>query len=72
MKIGKFVLGDPLKTDNIAAQKLNKGRALAIFASDVLSSVAYATESILITLTVVYATEWSLPIAGAIIILRLV
>ena len=69
MKIGKFVLGDPLKTDNIAAQKLNKGRALAIFASDVLSSVAYATESILITLTVVYATEWSLPIAGAIIML---
>jgi amino acid transporter len=40
-------LGDPLHSDQIEHQRLGKPTALAVFASDNLSSSAYATEEIL-------------------------
>lgn len=69
MNLARFIFGDPLKTENIASERLSKVKALAIFASDVLSSVAYATESILLTLGAALAAVLSLPIAASIVAL---
>jgi amino acid transporter len=41
------LLGDPIPTDQLAHERLGKPTALAVFASDNLSSSAYATEEIL-------------------------
>src|SRR5882672_11227679 len=41
------LLGPPLGTDQLAHERLGKPTALAVFASDNLSSSAYATEEIL-------------------------
>jgi amino acid transporter len=42
-----LVLGAPIPTSREAHERLNKARALAVFSSDALSSVAYATEEIM-------------------------
>jgi amino acid transporter len=44
------LFGRPLSSDEEAAERLSKVKALAVFSSDNLSSVAYATEAILFTL----------------------
>lgn len=44
------MFGRPLSSDEEAAERLSKVKALAVFSSDNLSSVAYATEAILFTL----------------------
>jgi len=44
------VLGPPLPTAHLIHERLGKSTALAIFSSDALSSVAYATEEMLRTL----------------------
>ena len=41
------VLGPPLSTDQLEHERLGKPTALAVFASDALSSTAYATEEII-------------------------
>src|SRR6476661_3554601 len=46
-RIKKRLLGPPLSTDVLDHQRLGKPTALAVFASDNLSSSAYATEEIL-------------------------
>lgn len=69
MNLSRFIFGDPLKTENLASERLTKTKALAIFASDVLSSVAYATESILLTLGAALSVSLSLPIAATIVAL---
>jgi amino acid transporter len=43
----RAILGKPLPTSALAHERLGKPTALAVFASDNLSSVAYATEEIL-------------------------
>jgi amino acid transporter len=43
----RFLLGDPLPTAHESHQRLSIWQALAVFSSDALSSVAYATEEIL-------------------------
>ncbi|MDR1236196.1 MAG: APC family permease [Holosporaceae bacterium] len=63
----RFIFGDPLKTENLASERLTKIKALAIFSSDILSSVAYATEEILLALGILFSCAFSLPIAGTII-----
>ena len=70
----KFLVGVPLETETLSHQKLPKWKALAIFSSDALSSVAYATQEILIPLSIVSiaAVSWSLPIGLAISILLLI
>ncbi|HXU86921.1 MAG TPA: APC family permease [Verrucomicrobiae bacterium] len=49
-KARRAVFGRPLSSDEEAAERLSKVKALAVFSSDNLSSVAYATEAILFTL----------------------
>src|SRR6202035_3951422 len=41
------LLGQPLKTEDLHAERLGKPVALAVLSSDVMSSCAYASESIL-------------------------
>jgi amino acid transporter len=46
-RIKNALLGPPLRTERLAHERLGKPTALAVFASDNLSSSAYATEEIL-------------------------
>src|SRR5215212_10089885 len=61
----RLLLGNPLPSEAYAHQRLNKAKALAVFSSDALSSVAYATEEILLVLMTagVAALALSMPIA---------
>ena len=70
----RFLVGQPLTTEQQHHERLNKITALAVFSSDALSSVAYATEAILAALLLggLGAAAFSLPIAGAIVVLLLV
>jgi len=67
----KLIIGRPLANTEVTHQRLSKKIALAVFSSDALSSVAYATEEILLVLVTagVAALHFSLPIAIAISIL---
>ncbi|WP_119344335.1 APC family permease [Facilibium subflavum] len=47
MKLGRFFFGDPIPKAHAEEQTLSKKHALAVFSSDALSSVAYATGEIL-------------------------
>ena len=73
-ELKRLFVGRPLATEQLAHERLSKRIALAVFASDALSSVAYATEAILIALIV--ASEMALnlvtPIAGAIGLLLII
>jgi len=46
-RVKRLILGRPLPTASLVHERLGKSTALAIFSSDALSSVAYATEEIL-------------------------
>lgn len=46
----RFVVGQPLATSEEQHQRLGRPTALAVFASDAISSTAYATEEILLVL----------------------
>jgi amino acid transporter len=48
----EWVLGEPLPTRRLAAEQLNKIRALAAFSPDALSSIAYANQEIYLGLVV--------------------
>jgi amino acid transporter len=67
-------LGRPLETSAAPHQAIGKAPALAIFASDALSSVAYATEEILLILALAGTIYFglSIPIAIAICLLLLI
>src|SRR5262245_66205198 len=60
-----LIVGSPMRTAEQVHQRLTKTKALAIFSSDNLSSVAYATEEILLVLVVggTAAIKLSMPIA---------
>ncbi len=69
--IKRLILGRPFRSDHLGHTLLPKKIALAIFASDPLSSVAYATQEILLILTLgalsyLYLTPW---IAAAVVLL---
>lgn len=66
-----FLLGLPLATRRAAEERLSKRVALAVFSSNNLSSVAYATEEILLVLVVAgtAATMWTVPVSLAIVVL---
>jgi amino acid transporter len=53
MKIGQMLIGKPLATKDLPHQAISNPVGLAVFASDALSSTAYATEEILIILSIV-------------------
>lgn len=46
-----FLLGNPLHTEQTKHQRLSNGIALAVFSSDAISSVAYATGEIILVLS---------------------
>ncbi|MFL5804089.1 MAG: APC family permease [Roseiflexaceae bacterium] len=70
----RLILGQPLETAAAPHQTIGKAVGMAVFASDALSSVAYATEEILLVLAAAGAIFFSfaLPIAGAIAVLLVV
>ena len=71
MVLKRWLVGDPLKSTQAAHQRLSKTIALAIFSSNAISSVAYATEEILLVLVLAgtAAIAWSIPISLAILFL---
>jgi len=64
----RILIGRPLSSQYLAHEKLPKWKALAVLSSDAMSSVAYATEEILIPLSIfaLAAMSWSMPVALAI------
>jgi len=66
-----WLLGRPLSTADAPHQTIPKRVGLAVFASDALSSTAYATQEILVVLAVAGAAAFSLafPIAIGIVVL---
>lgn len=69
-KIRRILIGDPLHNSQQQHELIPKWKALALLAADALSSIAYATEEIIIPLALsglAYATTWSLPISLAIL-----
>jgi amino acid transporter len=70
----KVFVGRPLPTAQARHERLSKRTALALFASDALSSVAYATEEILLILVTagVAALAFTVPIGIAISLLIVV
>ncbi len=59
-KLRRFLIGEPLDTAEAKHHRLPKFLALPVFASDALSSSAYATEEILLVLT-----KYAVPALGA-------
>ena len=72
--VKRWLVGDPLKTAQVAHERLSKRIALAVFSSDALSSVAYATEEILLVLILAgtAAVTLSIPISLAIVLLLII
>lgn len=70
----RLLIGEPLRNEQAAHERLTKTKALAVFSSDALSSVAYATEEILLMLVLAgtAALSLALPIAAAIIVLLII
>ncbi len=64
-QIKHFLIGAPLATAAAPHERLNKIRALAVFSSDAVSSVAYATEEVMkvLVLVGVGALSLTLPIS---------
>ena len=74
MILKRWLVGDPIKTAQAAHERLSKRLALAIFSSNSISSVAYATEEILLVLILAgtAALAWSIPVSLAILFLVIV
>src|SRR5436305_2184317 len=70
-RIKRVVIGSPIPTSRAVHERLTKVKALAVLSSDVISSVAYATEAILATLIDAGSGNLglTLPIAIAIVFL---
>jgi amino acid transporter len=73
-RLKRVFLGEPLSNQMAANECIPKWKALAVLSSDALSSVAYATEEILIPLAffMPLAVSWSIPIALGITFLLIV
>lgn len=68
MSIKSFLIGNPIETIKEKHERLTKIAGLAIFSSDAMSSVAYATEEILFALLLAGTAmlHYSMPVAFAI------
>src|SRR2546429_6619754 len=65
-----FLFGRPLPSERLEHERLNKKTALAVLSSDAISSVAYATDQILIVLAVLgtaAAVQYAIPISAVIV-----
>lgn len=67
----RLIFGSPLATEEMMHQRLPKVLALPIFASDALSSTAYATQAILLNLLIAgpHVLHLTVPISLAIVVL---
>jgi amino acid transporter len=70
----RALVGEPLRSDRLEETLLPKRLALPVFCSDPLSSVAYATEQIILVLglgglSLLYLTPW---VAGAVVLLLVI
>jgi amino acid transporter len=71
--VKRLLLGRPLATSRLEHERLGKATALAVFSSDNMSSVAYATEEILrvmIPAVGVIAFSYVLPISFVIVLIE--
>lgn len=70
-QIKRVLVGETLPTSAHAEERLSNAEGLAVLSSDALSSVAYATEEILLVLVTAGSSAliWSLPIAATIVVL---
>ena len=71
----QWLIGRPLQTADAPKQTIGKAIGLAVFASDALSSTAYATQEIMIILAVAAASggmRYVFPISIAIVILMMI
>ena len=69
-RLKQFLFGRPLPSERLEHERLNKKTALAVLSSDAISSVAYATDQILIVLAVLgtaAAVQYAVPISGVIV-----
>src|SRR5437667_9014314 len=69
----RLLLGRPLATSRLEHERLGRPTALAVFSSDNMSSVAYATEEILrvlIPAVGILAFSYVLPISGVIVLIE--
>ncbi len=73
-ELKRFMIGSPIETARQTHERLSKKIALAVFSSDALSSVAYASEEILHILVLggLAALSLSLPVATGIALLLIV
>ncbi|MBM3461150.1 MAG: APC family permease [Armatimonadetes bacterium] len=74
-KFKRLLIGAPLPSEHLDHTRLPKFLALPVFASDALSSTAYATQEILIPLVLMgglAAMGWSMPISIAIGLLLII
>ncbi len=74
-KIRRLLIGSPIATEHQHHELIPKWKALAVLSSDALSSTAYATEEIIIPLSlsgIMLATAWSLPVALGILALMII
>jgi hypothetical protein len=75
VKLSDLLIGRPLETRTLAHQVVSKKVGLAVFASDAISSTAYATEEILVVLALLGSMAYlglSIPIAIAICVLLVI
>lgn len=73
-KLKNKLIGEPLSIEHMEEELIPKWKALAVLSSDALSSVAYATEEVLIPLALfsIAAINWSIPIALGVAFLILI
>ncbi|MCC6190244.1 MAG: APC family permease [Anaerolineales bacterium] len=74
INLRRLLIGNPLATSQAHHERLTKVKALAVFASDALSSNAYATEEILLVLVLAgtSALQFSIGVAAAIAVLLVI
>jgi amino acid transporter len=68
-RLKQLLFGRPLPSERLEHERLNKKTALAVLSSDAISSVAYATEQILLVLAVLgtAALGYVIPISAVIV-----
>jgi amino acid transporter len=73
--VKRVVVGRPLESDLEAHQRLGKPTALAVFASDAISSTAYATEEILqvlVPIAALGALDYLIPLSLVVVVLLVI
>ncbi len=67
----RYLVGDPIHNELESHERLSKKKALAVFSSDALSSVAYVPQEVLVVLLAggLGALWWAFPISFAVVLL---